>query len=226
MSLTVVVAQPCLYFLVYRSLCLISFYLLFDTCRLFRGTPYANTWWIYHDALSQWWSTGAQDYMRDRGFADRQCRGFGHTNVNTRYGGILTGDTPEYMSLDSNLFDDLEVMVRWNVEATFELPRGHPDKFDLTTPTSAWSAVCRTWEHAPTSKRIVEDIARVFVAIEDMVEHEGIAVDFEKLRHGRRLDEHGRSSRRARARKENKHFDRIEGLHPVSKRCIIDLCDL
>ena len=194
--------------------------------RLFEDTPYARTWVIYHDALSQWWSKGAQDWMKAHGFGNRQVRGLGHTNEGTRYEGKLPGDTPEYMPLDSNLFSDLEVMVRWNVAATIAMPIGHPDKFDLTTPKSAWSAVERSWEHAPTSNRIVEDIERVFAAIEDVVEHEGIAVDFNVLRHGRRDEEHRRSSRRARARKEHKHFDRIEGLHPVSKQCIIDLCNL
>ena len=116
--------------------------------------------------------------------------------------------------------------MRWNVAATYEFARGDPDKFDLTTPTSAWSAVARTWQYAPTSARIVEDIGRVFLAIEEVVAHEGEAVDFNALRHGRREEEHRRSSRRARARKEHKHFDKIEGLHPLSKQCIIDLCDL
>ena len=196
--------------------------------RLFAGTPFADCWLIYHDALSQWWSKGAQDYIETTypGFAKRQCRGLGHTNEGTRYEDKLPGDTPEYMPLDSNLFSDLEVMVRWNVAATYHLARGHPDKFDLTTPTSAWAAVSRSWEYAPTSTRIVEDIGRVFDAIEAVVEAEGIAVDFKELRHGRRDDEHRRSSRRALARKEHKHFERIEGLHPVSKQCIIDLCDL
>ncbi len=83
---------------------------------------------------SDWWG----------GFGNRQCRGLGHTNEGTRYDGGLPGDTPEYMSLDNNLFADLEVMVRWNVATTFELPRGHPDKFDLTTPTSAWDTECRS----------------------------------------------------------------------------------
>ena len=194
--------------------------------RLFKDTDFEDSWVVYHDALSQWWSKGAQDYMRERGFGDRQIRGLGHTNVGTRYEGTLPGDTPEYMPLDSNLFSDLEVMVRWNVAATYEFARGDPDKFDLTTPTSAWSAVARTWQYAPTSARIVEDIGRVFLAIEEVVAHEGEAVDFNALRHGRREEEHRRSSRRARARKEHKHFDKIEGLHPLSKQCIIDLCDL
>ena len=196
--------------------------------RLFGGTPFANTWVIYHDALYSWWSKGVQDYIEATytGFVTRQCRGLGHTNVDTVYEGKLTGDTPEYMPLDSNLFSDLEVMVRWNVAATFELPRGHADKFDLTTPTSAWSAVERSWKYESTSARIIEDIESVFAAIEEVVDADGEAVDFNELRHGRRHAEHRHSSRRARARKDHKHFERIQGLHPVSKQCIIDLCGL
>ena len=52
--------------------------------RLFRNTPYRNSWVIYHDALSAWWSEGAQEYMRSRGFAHRQMRGLGLTNNGTR----------------------------------------------------------------------------------------------------------------------------------------------
>ena len=107
-----------------------------------------------------------------------------------------------------------------------ELPRGHTDKFDLTTPKSAWSAVARSWKYAPTSARIVEDIERVFEAIEEVIKTDGEAVDFNELWHDRRETEHRRSARRARARKEHKHFERVQGLHPVSKQCIIDLCGL
>lgn len=52
--------------------------------RLFRNTPFARCWVIYHDALSAWWSQGAQDYMRSRNFEDRQIRGLGLTNNGTR----------------------------------------------------------------------------------------------------------------------------------------------
>lgn len=129
------------------------------------------------------------------------------------------------MPLDSNLFSDLEQMVRWNVAATTSLLRGHEERFDLTTPSSAWSAVTRTWEHAPTSDRIVEDINRVFNAIDMVVENKGAAVDFAKLRHGRRLYEHIRSRRRSRNHSKKHTVNDIEGLHPVSRRMIIDLCD-
>ena len=174
----------------------------------------------------------AQDHLRENhpGFEDRQIRGLGHTNSGTRYEGTLPGDTPEYMPLDSNLFSDLETAVRWNVAGTRMLPRHHPDKFDLTTPASAWDAVRRTWEHAPTSARIVQDIQRVFTAIDQVVAARGIAVDFEELRSGRRLLEHQTSDKRSKRRsvklKKKKKFGDITGLHPVAKTSIAVFYDL
>ena len=53
---------------------------------------------------------------------------------------------------------------------------------------------------------------------------EGEAMDFNVLRHGHRHEEHRHSNRRARSRKDDKHFDKIEGLDPLSKQCNIDLC--
>ena len=193
------------------------------------GSAFHNTWVIYHDALSSWWSVAAQEHMRTRGFADRQIRGLGHTNQGTRYEATLPGDTPEYMPLDSNLFSDLETSVRWNVAGTRHLPRGHPDRFDLTTPKSAWSAVSRTWEYAPTPQRIVQDIQRVFDAIDLVVKEGGRAVDFAELRHGRRLAEHqhtDRMKRRSQKISKKPKFGDVQGLHPVSKHFIGNFFDL
>ena len=165
-----------------------------------------------------------KEHMASLGFRDRQIKGLGHTNADTRYEDGLPGDTPEYMPLDSNLFADLETAVRLNVAATSHLPKGHADRFELDTPTDA---VVRTWQYAPTSERIVQDIERVFVAIDQVVEAKGIAVDFKKLRHGRRLLAHQntakRSQRRAHHLKHNNNLDNIAGLHPRCKHYIIDL---
>ena len=187
--------------------------------------PFARTWVIYHDSLSSWWSKGAQDYMRRRRFDGRQVRGLSFTNEGNRYEDGLPGDTPEYMPLDSNLFSDLETAVRWNVAATLSLPPDDPRKFNLCTPINVWDAICRTWEYAPTNKRIVQDIERVFDAIDEVVENDGRAVDF-SIRRGRRGRDHRLAKRRRRER-ERKLFSNLEGLHPVSKECIQnDLIDL
>ena len=105
--------------------------------RLFTNTPFKDIWVMYHDALSQWWSKEAQEHLRlnHAGFHNRQIRGLGFTNEETRYEGSLPGDTPEYMPLDSNLFSDLETAVRWNVAATRRLPRCHV--ITLTNPSES-----------------------------------------------------------------------------------------
>ena len=199
--------------------------------RIFKDTEFEDNWVMYHDALSSWWSAGAQEFIRGLGFEDRQIRGLGHTNQDNRYGGKLPGDTPEYMPLDSNLFSDLETCVRWNVAGTRFLPRDDPRKFSLCDPHRAWSAVCRTWEHAPSSSRIVEDINRVFEAIDLVVESEGVAIDFNVLRHGRRLEDHQQSKKKRVARRSKKlsehvSLSELEGIHPVAKQAIYDFIDL
>ena len=144
-----------------------------------------------------------------------------------RYEGKLTGDTPEFMPLDSNLFSDLETAITWNVAGTRSLSRGHPDRFCLATPDDCWSAVERTWMHAPTSARIVEDIERVFVSIDVVVEHKGVAVDFKALRHGRRLADHEASTGRVKKRiKNDSDFDFLGSLHPAAVRNIDNIIDL
>ena len=125
----------------------------------------------------------------------------------------MPGDTPEYMSLDSNLFSDLETAVRWNVAATLSLPPDDPRKFTLCTPTNVWDAICRTWEYAPTDKHIVQDIERVFDAIDEVVENDGRAVDF-YLRRGRRGRDHRLAKRRRRER-ERKLFSNLQGYTPL-----------
>lgn len=132
------------------------------------------------------------------------------------------------MPLDSNLFSDLETAVTWNVAATRSLPRDNPDRFSLTTPSDCWSAVERTWEHAPTSERICQDIERVFESIDAVVKNRGTAVDFEHLRHGRRERDHTdcRSKRRTEKLKNDSDFDFLGCLHPVAKGNIRNIIDL
>ena len=147
-----------------------------------------------------------------------------------RYEGKLTGDTPEFMPLDSNLFSDLETAISWNVAATRCLPRDDPNRFSLATPAECWRSCTHTWEYAPSSERIVEDIHRVFEAIDVVVEARGGAVDFADLRHGRRLQDHydslGRVKKRVRRLKNDSDYDFLGSLHPVASRNIDDIIDL
>ena len=138
------------------------------------------------------------------------------------------GVLPKHADL-YNFVTKCSATTRWNVAATRHLARGHPDRFDLTTPQSVWSAVSHTWEYAPTPQRIVQDIQRVFDAIDMVVDARGKSVDFDGLRHGHRLDEHQRASRVSRRSSKlssKPKFGDVEGLHPVSKQCIGNCFDL
>jgi len=144
--------------------------------RLFAGTPFASTWVIYHDALTQWWEPGTQAHLRSLGFPpSRQMCCQGDTNKGTkaepnRYEGKLVGDSPELDPLDSNLFSDFEVSMAQHVVATCELPVDDSKRFGIGTPQQLSSTMERVWQVCPSSERIVQDIKRVPKAIARIIE--------------------------------------------------------
>ena len=115
---------------------------------------------IYHDALSSWWSKGAQQYLKDKGFEFRQVKSLASTNDLNRYKGKLVGDSPEMMPLDNNLFSDFAKALVNNVCATRHLPSTSPEKFSIASPNPTFEAMERTWQYFPTPERIAEDILR------------------------------------------------------------------
>ena len=67
----------------------------------------------------------------------------------------------------------------------------------------------------------------MFKAIDLVVESEGIAIDFNVLRHGRRLEDHQQSKKKRVARRSKKlsehvSLSELEGIHPVAKQTIYD----
>ena len=89
--------------------------------RLFADTPFAESWVIYHDALTQWWEPDTQAHLLSLGFPrSRQMCCQGDVNKGTRYEGKLVGDTPECMPLDANLFSDYSVSMSHHIAATWD----------------------------------------------------------------------------------------------------------
>ena len=82
----------------------------------YKGSPYADSFVIYHDALGPWWEKEAQEYLRKRGFFDRQVRAWGDTNAEYwRYYESVVGDRPEMCALDFHLFEDLDFSIQQNI---------------------------------------------------------------------------------------------------------------
>ena len=108
------------------------------------------------------------------------------TNDGTRYAEKLVGNSPELMPLDNNLFADLMFGVRQHVALTHSLAPGDPKKFSTGTPQECWSTLIRTWQVAPSQKRIVQDIQRWPEALNAIIAAEGAVVHDRTERHGRR----------------------------------------
>jgi hypothetical protein len=83
------------------------------------------------------------------------------------------GDRPEMCALDFHLFADLEYAVTQNVLVTSWLPLGDKRRFDNGTPAELSSAIRRTWQQHPLPERIVEDMTRLPVVLDKIIEAEG-----------------------------------------------------
>jgi hypothetical protein len=153
----------------------------------FRDTPYASTYVIAHDALSQFTEAGAQKYLADKGFGPARLLGpSGGTNAGTRYATRAVGDSPELMPLDSNLFSDYSNAMKFHRAVTWDLDADDPLKFKFGTPKEVGSTMRRVWEVCPSSERIVQDIKRFPAALDKIIAAEGAYVPELDKRTGRR----------------------------------------
>ena len=142
---------------------------------------------IFHDGLSQWWEKEAQDYIAELGFADRQVRCMGSTNIGTRYHSKIVGDSPEVCrGLDSHGFADLKLSVNYHTALSSMYLYNDPRRFLFGTPDEAMRTMERCWEVAPSSDRIVEDISKFARILESIIEYRGCVVPDYYLRSGRR----------------------------------------
>jgi hypothetical protein len=156
--------------------------------RLFKDTPYKDTWVINCDRLSAWWEVEAQDFLEDHplgNFKDRQVRAWGDCNEEFwRYHESVPGDRPEFCALDMSLFYHWDFATDQDVIGTSSLPvaneadleegdLGLALRYDNGTPKQLSWAMRRSWLSNPTSEMIVEDVMRYPLVIDKVVEHKG-----------------------------------------------------
>ncbi|KAJ1421305.1 hypothetical protein B484DRAFT_465573 [Ochromonadaceae sp. CCMP2298] len=137
-----------------------------ESKRMYAGTPYADSFIIFHNGLSQWWEKEAQDYIRALSFGDRQLRYYGDTNKGNRYHGKLS--------------------MAFHTSLSSTYPEDDPRRFGMGTPPAVWRTMTRCWEMEPTSDRLVEDIMAFEHVLGVVVEHRGCVVADKFLRTGRR----------------------------------------
>jgi hypothetical protein len=155
-----------------------------ESKRVYEGTVHENTFFIYHDALSQWWEKESQDHMAELGFANRQIRCIGETNAHTRYRNKLVGDSPELCrGLDSFGFADLKASTIYHMSLSSVYKMDDPRRFLMGTPQQAWRTLERCWEVEPTSARIVEDISGFERVLDKIIENNGAVVEVTETFH-------------------------------------------
>jgi len=142
---------------------------------------------LFHDGLTKWWTPDAQEYIRSRGWYDRQVICRDPTDINNRYRNKTVGDRPEFCrGLDAYGFSDLKAMTVYMRSLTSMYPDDDPEKFKFGTPTEAWHTIERCWEISPTSERIVQAILDFPKVLRKVIEVGGTVLPECTLRHGHR----------------------------------------
>ena len=73
-----------------------------------------------------------------------------------------------------------------NNKMDYKLPRDNPLKFQLGTPTHAFSCMMRCWQVEPTPARVLQDIESWEFTLDKIIEARGTVVSGLALRHGHR----------------------------------------
>ena len=177
-----------------------------ESTRMYAGTKFAKTFFIFHDGLTAWWEPEAQAYIKKLNFQDRQLRSLPPTNAGTRYAFKLPGNSPEICrGLDSFGFAHLQRSVKLHTSLTSVLKADHPCRFNMGTVHEVESTLRRVWTVAPTSEQIVADIQGFPHVVQKIIDARGCVVPDEDFRGGRRelrKDGKGKLAGRKRSRSQ------------------------
>ena len=174
-----------------------------ETAKIFKGTPYEDTYLFYHGVLSTMTDKDCIKWMEEKGILKRWIRPvYGLNNViviiddegkekrSEHYGGRPVGNCPEIMPQDNSLFCDFRCSFDTHVTLTCLLPKYDIRRFSKAAPRLIQSAVKRLWDPddgvAPSSKRIVQDILRLAENLQIIVENYGAVVPGVADRNGHR----------------------------------------
>jgi len=166
--------------------------------RVMKGTIHEKTWMVYHDALSIMTSKSTKQWMKEKGYLDRWILPSSdlYDNLPSEarrfYEGKPVGNSPEFMPLDTHLNQDLHSSHDLHATITQNEADNDPKKFDGSTPKRLSESYHRLFHPqsgvAPSSDRIIQDVQRVLVSLETVLEAEGCIIDENKARGGRRFE--------------------------------------
>ena len=198
-------------------------HMILESKKLYAGTPQEHTFLLFHDALSTWYESEVQTYIKETypGYEQRFIRPVGSTCAGTLYKDRPPGNSPENArGLDSYGFADLEYAMSFNCALSWVYPYGDPRRiFNQGTPEQVWYLMEQTWTvvGAPSDDRIAEDIAGWERVVDKIIEANGCIVADENFRTGRRMRRiHGEGNRKTKLRKRDRKSTQHQELpvHP------------
>ena len=136
-------------------------------------------------------------WMKDKGYYERWIVPEAGLNSGTVYAHRPPGNSPELMPLDNNLNKDLHDAVDAHVRDCKDMEDTEDNmvdfmgkkifrKFSRATPERQTQAYLRVWEMFPPSKRIMEDVDKVLLALPIIQEARGTTVQGICERNGKR----------------------------------------
>jgi hypothetical protein len=148
-------------------------FMVSESQRIMVGTYHEEDWFFYHDALSLMTATATIDWMRKKDYLKRWLLPVNLLSAGDKdlknYLNRPIGNSPKMMPWDNTLNKDGKDEVMQHVSYTCHLPEDDPHKFSLSTPRRGSWCFHHLLEHkdgSPTSKWILQDIAKVFESME------------------------------------------------------------
>jgi len=154
---------------------------------MFKGTTHEDDWAFYHDALSLMTAKSSAVWMKEMQFKGKSYYDrwilpalglYDDDSTLKYYKDKPVGNSPENMPLDNSLNNDLHESNRRHIAWTSRLEIDDPRKFDLSTPIRGTHAYTRIWNDVcPSSRRILQDVNKVFTSMETVRKAEGVRVN-------------------------------------------------
>ena len=137
------------------------------TAAAYAGTEFEDSWFFYHDALTQLTCKRTREWMVQKDLMKRWLLPVGECNVGTVYFGRPVGNTPEIMPWDTSLNHDVHSRVEFYSAICKWIPKGHPlyaKRFGKSSYKIMRDSYLRVLDPqtgvCPSSHRIIQDITK------------------------------------------------------------------
>lgn len=138
-----------------------------ETAAIYKGTKFEDSYFWYHDALSQLTCKRTREWLVEKDLLKRWLIPVGECNVGTCYFGRPCGNTPEVMCWDCSLNHDVHSTVEFYSSLCRWVPKDHPlylQRFGKASTKVMRESYLRVLDPVtgvcPSSKRIVQDITK------------------------------------------------------------------